>query len=514
MGEDVRRPLNRSAFQWLPIGVKRSISQRRPVQVILQRHRRRCDDVRRLAAPLAGEELSPRAPHLGRHFKWVAPSHRSRRPLLVLFWAATLLPGIAAGGDLTVSDAIRIAWARNEGLTAATLQAKGAREQARAASAGRFPTLALSARGVATDEPMMAFGLKLDEARIAAADFAPDRLNSPSLIGGVGLGATLTQPIYAGGRIDAAARSASAQAEAEATDVERRRQELALAVTEAYFGAQAAAQGLSYADDVLAHARETERFLRQRNAQGLVLDAEVARASASRAQAEAERAAADQRLASARSGLALLAGEEIRSANLVTSLASPLPPPSPAPAAIAERPDLRSARARAEAARGAVNAARSSLLPEVFAQVSAETMRSDLDQGANWVTGVLGARWQLGVADVHALRAAQARASAAEAGARWQERLASREVEEARRAIGAADVRVRFGEEATAASESARDLRIARHRQGLLPLTDVLDAEAGLAGARSLLLRSRLDARLARAQLELALGDPVEGVQP
>ena len=441
-------------------------------------------------------------------------SRRFHRASLTFFCAAALLPRNAAAETLAIADAIRLAWSRNEGLAAAGLAARVAREQASAARAANLPGLALTARGIGTNEPLLAFGLKLDQARITAADFAPDRLNSPSFIGGVGLGATVTQPIYAGGRIEAAARGSRAEADAEASSLERRRQELALAVAQAYFGAQAAAQGVSYADDVLAHARETERFLRQRSAEGLVLEAEVARASAARAEAEAERTAAEERLQSVRSALALLAGEEARSADLVTPLATAAPERPPEPTASGERPDLRSAHARALAAHSAVSAAKSHLLPEVFLQVSAETMRSDLDQGANWVTGVLGARWQLGVADVHALRAAEARASAAEAATRWQERQAAREVEEARRKIASADARVRSGEEAAAASESARALRTARHRQGLLPLTDVLDAEAGLAGARALLLRSRLEARVARAELQLALGETVEGVQP
>jgi outer membrane protein TolC len=68
--------------------------------------------------------------------------------------------------------------------------------------------------------------------------------------------------------------------------------------------------------------------------------------------------------------------------------------------------------------------------------------------------------------------------------------------------------------EAVAASESARSLRRERHRQGLLPLTDVLDAEAGLAGARALLLRTEFEVRVTAAQLALALGQSIEGVNP
>ena len=68
--------------------------------------------------------------------------------------------------------------------------------------------------------------------------------------------------------------------------------------------------------------------------------------------------------------------------------------------------------------------------------------------------------------------------------------------------------------EAVASSEAVRSQRTARHRQGLLPLTEVLDAETALSGARALLLRSQLESRLARAQLQLAAGQPVEGVTP
>jgi outer membrane protein TolC len=87
-------------------------------------------------------------------------------------------------------------------------------------------------------------------------------------------------------------------------------------------------------------------------------------------------------------------------------------------------------------------------------------------------------------------------------------------VDEARRAIEAADVRIRSASEAVAAATSAQTLRRARHEQGLLPLTDVLDAQTALAGARALLTQGRLEARTARARLALALGQPIEGTNP
>lgn len=439
-------------------------------------------------------------------------SRRLRRRLLLPLAVCALAPPAARAQGLSLEEAIRAAWGTNPGLAAGAAQVEAAQAEAAVARDGHWPTVSLQARGVRTDEPAGAFGLRLDQQRISAADFAPDRLNHPAAVGGLGLSATLGLPIYLGGRISAGGRAAEAQAQAEAHVQERRRQETALAVVEAYFGSGVADQGLRFATDVVEQARETERFVKERAAQGLALDADVARATAFRAQAEAEEAGARQRQASARSALALLAGDGAGTAGLTTALpgtaeAAPL-------ADAGRRSDLRAAWLRADAAAQGAVAARGSLLPEIVGQASVETMRSAPDQGARWTTLALVARWQLSLGEVDGLRAARARARAAEEAARWQERQAAREVDEARRALEAAQARIASAEEAVAASESARALRRARHRQGLLPLADLLDAEAGLAGARALLLQSRLQARVARAQSQLALGLPVEGVTP
>ncbi len=432
----------------------------------------------------------------------------------ILALAALAVAGSArAGGTLTLEDAVRAAWSRHLGLAAGAAAVEAARADADAAAAGWLPTLALTARGVRTDQPMMAFGARLDQGRIAPEDFDPARLNDPAAVSAVGAGVTLTQPIFAGGRILAGRRALAAQADAEARSQERRAQELAAGVVEAYFASEVAEEGVRHADDLLAQARETERFVQARNREGLALDSDVARATAFRAQAEAERASAAQRLETARSTLVLLAGDDAAGARLATPVADGAAPP-PVAAAV-ERPDVAAARARRDAARAGVAAARGSLLPEVGAQASVETFRTpELDEGTSWYAVGLVARWQLSVPDARRLRAAKARARAAEAALGWQVREAGRDGEEARRAVETADTRVRSALEAVAASEAARTLRLARHRQGLVPLTDVLDAETGLAGARALLLAGRLEARVSRARLALALGTPVEGLTP
>jgi outer membrane protein TolC len=425
---------------------------------------------------------------------------------------------VSAAPPVRVEDAIRAAWSGNPGLLASAAQVDAARAEAARAKAGHLPQVSLSARGVRTDEPMMAFGLKLDQARIGPADFDPGRLNHPDPVGGWGAGASLVLPLYTGGRIAAGARAASAAADAEAATHARRRSETAAAVVEAYFGAQVADQAVRYGQELLAQAKETERFVQERNGQGLALDADLARAAAFRAQAEAELATAQQRRASARSALGLLAGDAVADGELATPVeALPVAAHVPGDAAPPEDlPELVAARRQRDAGDAAVSVARGSLLPALFAQASAETMReaNDLSSGASWVTLGVVLRWDLSVADAYATRAARARARAASEALSFRERQASRELGEARRAVETADARARSAEEAVVASQAAQQLRVARHREGLLPLTDVLDAEAALAGARALLLASRLEARVSRARLSLALNQPIEGVTP
>ncbi|MBS1109673.1 MAG: outer rane efflux protein, partial [Anaeromyxobacteraceae bacterium] len=224
-----------------------------------------------------------------------------------------------------------------------------------------------------------------------------------------------------------------------------------------------------------------------------------------------------QQLSSARSALAMLTGIDPAQVTLSTPVeAPPATVPAPPPPGVASqpaRPDVVAARLRALAAEEGIGISRASLLPVVFAQAGVDTLRSSIQQGATWWSAALVVRWEFGVSSLGGVQAAEARSAAAASAVRWQELQANREVNDARQAVATAEARVRSAREAVTASESARALRDARYRQGLLPLSEVLDAQAALAGARALLLRSQWENRIARAQLELALGLPVEGVQ-
>lgn len=430
---------------------------------------------------------------------------RLNTPLVVTLLATAL----GAQAPLPLESAIRQAWAHQAGLQAGEAMVDRARAEASAGAALGLPTLSATAGWTRTDEPMMAFGLKLDQARIQAADFNPANLNRPEAVHGFGFGVGLTQPLYAGGRIRGAQSALGALAKSEAAAQAHRRQQVAYAVVQAYFGAQVARQGVAFAEDALAQAREVERFIGARVDQGLLLKSDLMRIRAWRAQADAGLAEARGREASARSALALLMGGPVP-----PELATPLEGQAPEAEGPGTRQDLEAARRQAEAARAGVAVAKGALRPEVGLSLGWQTARPELGTaGGSWTTAALGARWTFGLADLRRVQSARAAERAATEQVRWQEAQAAREVEEAGRAEATAQARLAAAREAVEAAESVRTLRQARHKEGLLPLTEVLDAETGLSGARALLLSALLDARLARAARALATGTTLEGVK-
>ena len=115
--------------------------------------------------------------------------------------------GLGAAEPLSLETAIRRAWTDQAGLRAGQAMVESRQAEAEGLRDLRLPTLTLGASGTRTDEPMQAFGIKLNQARIGAADFNPLSLNHPDAIGAYGGSAVLQQPLYTGGRISAARRA-------------------------------------------------------------------------------------------------------------------------------------------------------------------------------------------------------------------------------------------------------------------------------------------------------------------
>jgi outer membrane protein TolC len=341
-------------------------------------------------------------------------------------------------GGLTVAESIRKAWTDQAGLRAGQAMVESRQAEAEGYRDLRLPSLTLQAQGIRTNEPMMAFGIKLNQARIGAADFNPLVLNHPDPIGAYGGSAVLQQPLYAGGRITAARRAGDYLALAEAASQERRKQETAQAVVEAYFGTQVAEQALLWVEDSRAWIQGLEDFVRARVEQGLMLESELQRLKAFHAQIEAQKAEVTKQVRSARSGLGLLTG----SGPVEGPLATPLTPdseggmrPSKEPTEpVADHPsgqrgDLLAADLQAKAAGEGAKAARGSILPEVGLELGAGTLHHSWSDKGNWTWAAVGVKWKVFSApDQARARAARAQERAASEMRTFKQQQAEHEV--------------------------------------------------------------------------------------
>lgn len=419
---------------------------------------------------------------------------------------------LLAQEGLTVADSIRKAWRDQAGLRAGQAMVESRQAEAEGTRDLRLPSLTLQAQGIRTSEPMMAFGIKLNQARITAADFNPDSLNHPDAIGAYGGSAVLQQPLYTGGRITAARRAGDFMAQAEVASQERRKQEAAQAVVEAYFGTQVAEQALLWVEDSRTWIQGMEDFVGARVKQGLMLESELQRLKAFHAQIDAQKADVTKQVRAARSGLGLLTGTGPVEGRLATPL-EPTDPSTDLP--VSRRGDLVAADLQAKAAAEGAKAARGSMLPEVGLELGAGTLHHSWSDKGNWTWAGVGVKWKVFSApDQAKARAARAQERAAREMRDFKQQQAEHEIRVAREGVLAAQARYAAAKESLAAAEESKRLREARHKEGLAPLIEVLDAEAAVQGARTLILQSLFDLRVSRASLDLATGTPIEGVKP
>ncbi len=435
--------------------------------------------------------------------------HKQRHLLAFLIVAGA---GLAAQEPLTVTAAIRKAWTDQAGLKAGQAMVESRQAEADGYRDLRLPTLTLNAQSVRTDEPMMAFGIKLNQARIGMMDFNPSSLNHPDAIGAYGGSAVIQQALYTGGRITSAKRAGEYMAQAEKASQERRKQETAQMVVEAYFGTQVAEQALKWVDDTRMWIQGMEEFVGARVNQGLMLESELQRLKAFHAQADAQKADVIKQVRSARSGLGLLTG----SGPVEGPLGTPLEPTVAEKAhTTAFRGDLIAADLQAKAAGEGAKAARGNNLPEVGLELGAGTLHHSWSEKGNWTWAAVGVKWKVFSApDMAKARAARAQERAAIEMRSFKQQQAEHEVRVARESVIAAEAKYSAAKESLTAAEESKRLREARHKEGLAPLIEVLDAEAAIQGAHTLILQSLFDLRVSRAGLDLATGNPIEGVNP
>jgi outer membrane protein TolC len=439
----------------------------------------------------------------------------------VSLWLVLLQAGAAQPSPvspLTLVEALATALRTSPRLEAARGGTASARAEVRAAGAEGRPKLELGVSG-----QLQGPEVSLAAPGIGGGDFRSDRSLEPQ--------ATLTIPLYTGGRVEASKRAAKRGEKAALLREQAEAQRLVLDVTTAYLEALEARERLELARLLRSLNQDRLRIAQVRQKAGAAIPLEVSQAESDLAISVQQEIEVEARTGQAGAQLNSLLGRPVREPLVLERVtpASPLTAAAPgeAPRALSpedllalgmERPDLKALREDVRRAEAQVDVARAQRRPLV--NFSANYLRRLPE------TLLGGFAWSLGASLVQTLfdggrsrakvEAARADLRRTQAGLTQEEREAQRQVEQTRLGLEAAERRVGAEERRLAAAREAVTVAETRARAGEAPRSEVTEARTTLTRAEVALLTARFDAARARVQLAYVTGaaEPEKVVAP
>jgi outer membrane protein TolC len=415
---------------------------------------------------------------------------------------------------LTLRDALERAHVYNYDVRTAAADRAAARAELNRSWAVFLPQVTISETATSTNDPLNAFGFKLQQEIVTQADFDPAILNDPDRIDQFTTRFELRQPVL---NPDGFLRHRAARSHAEAAELmdRRTRHHVDFQVKKSYYELVLAQRSLAVIDTALAAARTNRAQAQQFFEQGLITRADLLEADVRVLELQSKRTAADHGLHNASDALRYLIGiydpvsiepqdrMELQTVNVgVIDVAE----------VNGRRSDMGALRARSEAARRSVQASRLQFLPRLNVHGGYNLNDSRLfgSSGQSWTVGAV-LQWNLfgGLEQVGTVQKARADLERSRITYESQSRRNQLDIESAGRDVRQTREQVEL---ARAAAEQAREtlrIRTDRYRQGLEKTTDVLNAEVRLANQRLMLLESTYRHLVSVFRLELLIERPL-----
>lgn len=402
-----------------------------------------------------------------------------------------VLPAMAQPGSMTAAEprltlarAVAAALEHNPSQKLAAAGLSESRAGYRLSQSALLPQIGFSEALNRGDNPVYAFGTKLQQQVFSTADFSPPSLNHPQPISDFRTNIGGRWTAFDGFRRQFQIRRAGLLRQSAESSATRTAQETIFRTVGAYESVLIASRQA----EVARHAVETSEALyslaRQRVAAGLAVDSDALSAQVNLGQRQQELIQAEGAVRSAWAELEAMMGTTLPfGAEALEQLSEHSLPGSELDAEIAQalnkRPDLESLARQASAQKAAVSSARSDFAPRVDAFGSWQTDRHSFagSGGSNWMAGaelrVDLMPWQKR-AQLEMEKAGLARLEAGQEAARSMVRV------EVSRAHFEHESAAKMMEVArNSMSQAAESLRILRNRYqaGLVTVTDVLRAE-------------------------------------
>jgi outer membrane protein TolC len=418
------------------------------------------------------------------------------------------LAAAAAGEPLSLKDALERA--RNSGYDLAIVRAErdAAEADATKSLSVFLPQLRVSSGYTATNDPLNVFGMKLKERRVAPADFIPDVLNYPDRFAQYSTKIEIGQPLI---NLDGFWGRSAALNAARATGMKEARTAhyVAFRVKTAYYELVLARRSLEVVTSALRAAEANAAQSRAYLDQGLINKSDALFAEVRLLDVQSREMEAASVIKNAEGALRVLLGRT-DSAELVPTdtLAAPgaLPPAASLEEINASRSDMQAMQFGVDAAQGMLRMQQMKLLPTLnaFGSYDLNDQKMLGRQGAGWTIGAM-LEWDIFPGSGHIAEIQKAGANVERARTELERQRAQNgnDLESAFRALELARRRLALSEESV--RQSAENYRILseRYATGIGRTSDLLSAEAGLAGARLDHLRTLYACNVAVFTIEL-----------
>ncbi len=389
------------------------------------------------------------------------------------------MPAISSSGYLSLEQARTLAREHNPELKMARLDQEISQADYRQTQAVFLPKIGVSYTALLTDNPLNAFGFKLQQQSISPADFDPAALNHPSATRDFSALAEIQQPLFHPD-LYYQRKGARAMTEMYAFQRERSEQWVDFQVVQTYLQIQWSYRNREVLERALERARQMLRVAQNFLAQGLIQKSDELNVQVHVATLESHLSQAASAVENTSGALALLMGrapEVFRVDSLVLdhTLAADIPAQVPA-----SRADFLALDKALDASASMLRSARMNRLPKLSAFGNYQWNDRDFG-GLDAESYLVGVRmsWDLfsGTRTRNDIASKQLQYRKLQEKKDLQLSQARLDLDKARRDLR--DARLDVHRQELAVQQSSEALRILenRHREGLVSTNDLLTAQ-------------------------------------
>jgi outer membrane protein TolC len=410
--------------------------------------------------------------------------------------------------ELSVDQALARAREQSFPVRSADADRRAAKARKRQSLGVFLPQITASEQGLATTDPINAFGSKLQQERFTQQDLQLGALNTPDRVDHFATQLEVEQPIL---NLDGIfeRRAASDAARAAAQKAERTDAVVAFRVKKGYYGLLLAERRVGVIDSALAVARANRDQAQALYEEGIVNEADRLAAEVRVSELESRRTEVRAERENAGDRLRMLLGMD-RPVQIEPTDSLRQEPAALGAIALPEvnrrRSDMQALRARADAAREKKRSRWLAFVPTLNARGTTGWYddRPFGSAGQSWTAGV-SLTWSLfeGYQQVGAAQEADAKLHRAEIALEQQAVENEVEIASARRDLQSARERIGQARQAVEQAEESLRIRRNRHEEGLARTTELLQAEATLAERRLAYLRALYQHNVTLYRLEL-----------